>query len=128
MKRVTGIGGIFFKAQDAKALRAWYQQHLGIEISEWGGHAFVWRDAENPEGNGVTVWSIFPSDTPYFDSGDKPFMINYRVENLDQLLAQLRTEGVTVEDKIAEEENGRFAWIFDLEGNRVELWEPAKGM
>lgn len=127
MKRVTGIGGIFFKSQDAPNLGAWYQKHLGIDVGEWGGAIFNWREAENPEQKGLTVWSIFPATTDYFAPSDKPFMINYRVENLDELLAQLRKEGVQVEDKIVEEENGRFAWIIDPEGNRLELWQPAEG-
>lgn len=128
MKRVTGIGGIFFKSADAPKLRDWYRAHLGIEVRDWGGAIFNWREAEDPEAKGLTVWSIFPSTTTYLDPSDKPFMINYRVENLDELLAQLRSEGVVVEDKIAEEENGRFAWVMDPEGNRLELWEPAEGM
>jgi predicted enzyme related to lactoylglutathione lyase len=128
MKRVTGIGGIFFKSQDPSKLREWYQEHLGMEVADWGGAIFNWRDAQDPEQKGLTVWSIFPATTKYFDPGDKPFMINYRVENLDELLAQLRQEGIQVEDKIVEEENGRFAWIMDPEGNRLELWEPAQGM
>lgn len=127
MKRVTGIGGIFFKSADAPKLRDWYKEHLGIDITEWGGAIFNWRQAEDPEQKGLTVWSIFPSTTTYLDPSDKPFMINYRVENLDELLAQLRNEGIEVEDKIAEEFNGRFAWIMDPEGNRLELWEPAEG-
>jgi catechol 2,3-dioxygenase-like lactoylglutathione lyase family enzyme len=128
MKRVTGIGGIFFKATDAPKLRDWYKEHLGLEVTDWGGAIFNWRQAEDPEQKGLTVWSIFPSTSTYLDPSDKPFMINYRVENLDQLLAQLRSEGVVVEDKIVEEFNGRFAWIMDPDGNRVELWEPAAGM
>jgi catechol 2,3-dioxygenase-like lactoylglutathione lyase family enzyme len=128
MKRVTGIGGIFFKATDAPKLRDWYKEHLGLEVTDWGGAIFNWRQAEDPEQKGLTVWSIFPATSTYLDPSDKPFMINYRVENLDQLLAQLRSEGVVVEDKIVEEFNGRFAWIMDPDGNRVELWEPAEGM
>jgi predicted enzyme related to lactoylglutathione lyase len=127
MKRVTGIGGIFFKSEDAPKLRDWYKDHLGIDVTEWGGAVFNWRQAEDPEQKGLTVWSIFPATSKYLDPSNKPFMINYRVENLDELLAQLRKEGVVVEDKIAEEENGRFAWVMDPEGNRVELWEPALG-
>jgi predicted enzyme related to lactoylglutathione lyase len=127
MKRVTGIGGIFFKAQDAPKLSAWYKEHLGIDVQDWGGAVFNWREAESAEQKGCTVWSVFPATSTYFAPSDKPFMINYRVENLDQLLAQLRKEGVEVEDKVVEEENGRFAWILDPEGNRLELWQPADG-
>jgi predicted enzyme related to lactoylglutathione lyase len=128
MKRVTGIGGIFFKAEDAPKLRDWYKEHLGFDIDAWGGAIFNWRDAENPEQKGLTVWSIFPATTEYFAPSSKPFMINYCVENLDELLAELRKEGVEVEEKIVEEANGRFAYVLDPEGNRLELWEPASGL
>jgi predicted enzyme related to lactoylglutathione lyase len=127
MKRVTGIGGIFFKSEDAPKLRDWYKEHLGVDVTEWGGAIFNWREAEDPEKKGLTVWSIFPSTSKYLDPSTKPFMINYRVENLDELIAQLREEGVVVEDKIMEEENGRFTWVMDPDGNRIELWEPAPG-
>jgi predicted enzyme related to lactoylglutathione lyase len=127
MKRVTGIGGVFFKARDAAKLRAWYEQHLGFKIEDYGGTHFKWRDANDPEKTGSTVWSIFPEDTLYFDPSQKPYMINYRVEDLDALLEQLRDEGVEVEDRIEEQEYGRFAWVMDPEGNRIELWEPPPG-
>lgn len=127
MKRVTGIGGIFFKAQDAAKLRSWYEQHLGFKLEDYGGTQFKWRDADSPETQGSTVWSIFPEDSPYFDPSKKPFMINYRVENLDALLEQLRSEGVEIEERIEEYEYGRFAWVTDPEGNRIELWEPKGG-
>jgi predicted enzyme related to lactoylglutathione lyase len=126
MKRVTGIGGIFFKVQDPEKLRSWYRDHLGIESAAQGGFAFEWREADQPEKTGQTVWSLFPSDTKYFDPGSAPFMINYRVDNLDVLLAQLRSEGVKVDEKIEEYDYGRFAWVVDPEGNKIELWEPAK--
>ena len=127
MRRVTGIGGIFFKAQDAASLRAWYQEHLGISIEDYGGTVFNWRDAENPDQKGGTVWSIFAASSPYFAPSDKPFMINYRVENLAALLEQLKREGVEVDEKVEEFEYGRFGWVMDPEGNRIELWEPAPG-
>jgi predicted enzyme related to lactoylglutathione lyase len=127
MKRVTGIGGIFFKAQNAPELRNWYKEHLGIEVLDWGGAVFPWRAAEGGEPTGCTVWSIFPATSDYFNPSNSPFMINYRVENLDDLLAELRKEGLEVEDKIVEEANGRFAWVRDPEGNRIELWQPAEG-
>ena len=127
MKRVTGIGGVFFKAQDAEKLRTWYQEHLGIQVEDYGGAVFKWRDAENPEQRGGTVWTIFPASSAYFAPSDKPMMINYRVENLDALLQQLKQEGVTVDEKTEECEYGRFGWILDPEGNRIELWEPAEG-
>ena len=127
MKKVTGIGGIFFKVQDPDKLRHWYSQHLGIECNDYGAADFQWREAENPDRPGKTVWSLFPSDTRYFDPSDREFMINYRVANLDALLAELRGNGVSVEERIEEYEYGRFAWIMDPEGNRIELWEPAAG-
>jgi predicted enzyme related to lactoylglutathione lyase len=125
MKRVTGIGDIFFKAKDPERLREWYRQHLGIESESWGGYAFRWQDDPRLD-DGTTVWSVFPADTKYFDPSDKPFMINFRVEDLDQLVAQLRAEGVEVDSKAEESEFGKFGWVMDPEGNRVELWEPPK--
>jgi predicted enzyme related to lactoylglutathione lyase len=126
MKRVTGIGGIFFKAKDHVALRQWYQDHLGIESHGEGGAFFVWREDDSPEKQGMTTWSAFPEATKYFEPSSSPFMINYRVANLEWLLTQLREAGVTVDPKgIQDEGYGRFAWIMDPEGNRIELWEPA---
>jgi predicted enzyme related to lactoylglutathione lyase len=123
MKRVTGIGGIFFKAQDPKSLKQWYREHLGIDAGEYGA-TFNWRADENPDDTGQTLWSPFPHDTKYFDPSEVPFMINYRVADLDGLLVALRAEGVTVEDRVENYDYGRFAWISDPEGNRIELWEP----
>ena len=122
MKRVTGIGGIFFKAKDPDKLREWYRRHLGIESESWG-FAFRWSDDPQTDG-GTTAWSIFPDSTKYFAPSDKPFMINFRVADLQSLLAQLRTEGVEVDAKTDESEFGKFGWVVDPEGNRVELWEP----
>lgn len=127
MKRVTGIGGIFFKAKDPKALGAWYKQHLGIDVQAWGGAAFAWKGPDNPDGVGTTAWNPFAADTGYFGPGPASFMINYRVDDLQALLAALRAEGVQVDDKVDESEYGKFGWIVDLEGNRVELWEPPAG-
>jgi predicted enzyme related to lactoylglutathione lyase len=124
MKRVTGIGGIFFKAQDHESLKAWYEQHLGISPGDDGYVSFRWREEENPEEVGSTVWSVFKQDTKYFEPSTAPFMINYRVADLHGLLAQLRAEGVEVDDKVEEFEYGKFGWITDPEGNRIELWEP----
>ncbi len=124
MKRVTGIGGIFFKAENADKLRAWYSQYLGIPVESWGGAQFHWRQAEDPGAPGSTAWTVFKGDTRYFAPSEKPFMINYRVENLRELLAALKAEGVTVDEKIDESEYGRFGWVMDPEGNRIELWEP----
>lgn len=124
MKRVTGIGGIFFKAKDPKGLCEWYRKHLGIEAEGWTGFAFQWKD--DPRANaGSTVWSIFPESTKYFEPADRPFMINFRVADLTSLLAQLREEGVEVDDKSGQDsEFGKFGWVMDPEGNRIELWEP----
>ncbi len=124
MKRVTGIGGIFFKAKDPRKLREWYQTHLGLDLESWGGTVFKWASPENPSGTGSTVWSIFEDTSDYFSPGTARFMINYRVENLRALLELLRTEGCEVDDKVEESEFGKFGWVMDPEGNRVELWEP----
>jgi predicted enzyme related to lactoylglutathione lyase len=127
MKRVTGIGGVFFKANDAGKLRNWYRTHLGIEVAEWGGCQFSWRDSENPAGTGHTVWSISEQSSNYFAPSTAPFMINYRVADLHALLAALRREGCRVEDKVEESEFGKFGWVIDPEGNKVELWQPPPG-
>lgn len=127
MKRVTGIGGVFFKSQDPKALAAWYREHLGIDVQEWGGAAFRWTGPDNPEGVGTTIWSPFASDTNYFAPSTASFMINYRVEDLHAVLAALRAEGVNVEDKVEESEYGKFGWAVDPEGNKLELWQPPVG-
>lgn len=119
MEQVTGIGGIFFKARDPERMLAWYREHLGIPAQD--GHAdFHWRDKERPEVAGRTVWSIFPDKSDYFPG---PLMINYRVANLERMLEQLRAGGIAI-DKVEDFDYGRFAWITDPEGNRVELWEP----
>ncbi len=115
MEKVVGIGGIFFKAKDPEALRKWYDQHLGIPESEWGT-VF--------ETTGQTVWSPFPETTEYFGAGKQEFMINYRVENLEAMVEQLRSAGVPVETKDEDQEYGLFAWATDPEGNRFELWQP----
>lgn len=126
MKRVTGIGGIFFKSKDPKALTDWYASHLGIPLGEYGQVMFEWRGAEDPTEEGVTVWSPFPEDTTYFEPTKAAFMVNYRVDDLDALLEALKAEGVVSDPKREDSEYGRFAWINDLEGNRIELWEPPK--
>lgn len=125
MKRVTGIGGLFFKSKDPHRLKEWYARHLDIKAEDDGTVRFWWRDDENPEDRGCTVWSPFPHNTTYFEPSKASFMFNYRVADLDSLLEQLRKEGVTVEDRVEEYEYGRFGWIMDPEGNRIELWEPA---
>ena len=122
MKRVTGIGGIFFKSTDPAALGAWYKEHLGIDVQAWGGAAFDWKGPDNPEGTGTTAWSLFAADTDHFAPSTSPFMINYRVDDLHALLAALRAEGVPVDEKVDESEFGKFGWVIDPEGNKVELW------
>lgn len=124
MQRVTGIGGIFFKAQDPAALREWYKKHLGIEILDWGGAVFAWGQPDNPAASGSTVWSIFPRSSDYFAPGTANFMINYRVADLDALLAALRPEGCNVDERVEESAFGKFGWVIDPEGNKVELWQP----
>ncbi len=130
MKRVTGIGGIFFKAKDPKALVAWYRQHLGIAVGGPApvGPAFTWRERYDQTRLATTTWAIFREETTYFAPSKAPFMLNYRVRNLDRIIAQLRGSGIAVEPKIVEDEAGRFAWLLDPEGNRIELWEPKPGL
>lgn len=127
MKRVTGIGGIFFKAKDPKRLGEWYRTHLGMKVEEWGGVAFRWASPDNPSGTGTTVWSPFEEQTTYFSPSEASFMINYRVEDLHGLLDLLRSEGCNVDAKVEESEHGKFAWVMDPEGNRIELWQPPAG-
>jgi lactoylglutathione lyase len=122
MNHVTGIGGIFFKAEDPKSLKEWYREHLGIDAGDYGA-TFNWREDNDPTKQGQTVWTLFPKDTKYFDPGTAPFMINYRVADLEGLVKALREEGVEVKSESSE--YGSFAWISDPEGNRIELWEPA---
>lgn len=122
MRRVTGVGGVFFKAKDPKALAEWYRVHLGLPVQAWGGVAFRWADDAN--GEGTTAWNLFKEDTSYFAPSAASFMINYRVEDLHALLATLRAEGCNVEDKVDESEFGKFGWVIDPEGNKVELWQP----
>lgn len=123
MKRVTGIGGIFFKCQDPEKIREWYKTHLGVDTNQWGA-TFEWREAGDPEKKGTTQWSPFDDKTNYFEPSAKEFMINYRVENLEALVEELRKEGVTILDQIETFEYGKFIHIMDAEGNKVELWEP----
>jgi catechol 2,3-dioxygenase-like lactoylglutathione lyase family enzyme len=125
MKRVTGLGGIFFKAKDPKGLYEWYRKHLGIESAADGSGA-IWGLGGPPERPVVNVWAIFPQDTEYFRSDQAGFMINFRAENLDELLIALRAEGVQVDEKVERYDYGNFGWLTDPEGNRVELWEPPK--
>lgn len=123
MKRVTGIGGIFFRTNDPKRTAAWYERHLGIPVDPEQGSAMFCPTDDGDEQ--ITVWSPFESSTEYFGSSGQKFMINYRVDNLEALLRALRAEGVEIDQKREDHEYGRFAWIVDCDGNRVELWEPA---
>ena len=123
MKRVTGIGGVFFKARDPQALGEWYRTHLGMDVADWGGVIFRWGE----DGAGTTIWSLFKADTSYFAPSASSFMVNYRVDDLDALLTLLREEGCDVDEKVEESEYGKFGWVMDPEGNRVELWQPPEG-
>jgi len=114
------VGGVFFKARDPQALAAWYCEHLGVPIEAGQAHGMFTAIAAGEQ----TVWSAFPADTAYFGAGKSPFMLNYRVRNLDAMLAQLRAAGVHVEDRVEDYDYGRFGWASDPEGNRFELWEP----
>jgi predicted enzyme related to lactoylglutathione lyase len=122
MARVTGIGGVFLRSKDPKRLSAWYVEHLGMPATEWGV-SFDWTD-QVPPGTGTTAWSTFPDDTKYFGEGAQRTMINYRVDDLDAMLEQLQAAGVTIDPKRDDSDYGKFAWIVDCDGNRVELWQP----
>ncbi len=127
MKRVTGIGGIFFQAENPASLYEWYDKHLGIKCEPHGQGAMLhWREDENPERRGMTVWALFEKNSKYFEPSRAPFMLNYRVDDLDALLEALRAEGVEIDPKRENYDYGRFAWITDPEGNKIELWEPPK--
>jgi predicted enzyme related to lactoylglutathione lyase len=127
MERVTGLGGLFFKAQDPEALYAWYEKHLGIKRGPEGAVVFKWRETDDQGREGMTVWSIFPQSSTYFHPSRAGFMMNFRVADLDALLAALKQEGVEIDPHREDYDYGRFAWIMDPEGNRIELWEPPKG-
>ena len=127
MKRVTGIGGIFFNAKDPAALRDWYRTHLGVDVLPWGGAAFKWTDEAGQPTGGTTIWSIGAADPAGFGPQGKSFMVNYRVADLAALLQALRAEGCEVLDKTDDSEYGKFGWVIDPEGNQVELWEPPAG-
>lgn len=124
MAKVTGIGGVFFKARgDKAALEQWYAKHLGFSLEAWGGAILKWPD-DTANDRGLTVWNIAAGDTAWFSPSDAPFMINYRVDNLTELLEQLTAAGVAIHKGPERHENGIFAWIIDPDGNKVELWEP----
>jgi predicted enzyme related to lactoylglutathione lyase len=123
MKRATSIGGIFFKCKDPDKMKEWYSKHLGFQTDSYGTN-FEWRHGDDSTKKGFTQWSPFKENTTYFEPSTKDFMINYRVENLEWLVDQLKKEGVTVVDKVEVFEYGKFVHILDPEGNKIELWEP----
>lgn len=123
MKKVTGIGGIFFKCKDPKKMTEWYQKHLGLDTNPYGA-TFEWYEAADSTKKAQTQWAPFSETTKYFDPSTKDFMINYRVENLEALVEELKKEGVTIVDAMQSVEYGKFIHILDAEGNKVELWEP----
>ena len=123
-KRVTGLGGIFLKMNDPKTTTAWYDAHLGLNFNGSTYQTFKWRERDKPEQIGGTVLSLFPKDTTYLAPSDSSFMLNLRVENLEKLLDILRGEGVTIVGDMETYDYGKFAWILDPEGNKIELWEP----
>lgn len=124
MARVTGIGGVFFKSKDdSAALAAWYQKHLGLTLESFGGAVLKWPD-DKAEDQGLTVWHVAKKESQWFSPSDSSFMINYRVDDLGEMIEKLRAEGVEIISGPESHENGKFAWILDLEGNKVELWEP----
>jgi predicted enzyme related to lactoylglutathione lyase len=125
LRRVTGIGGVFIRAKDPAKLRAWYKTHLGIDVQVWGGTAFRWVDAAGVPANGTTAWAV--SNGSNFAPSNASFMINYRVADLPGLLKALREEGCEVLDKVEASEFGKFGWVMDPEGNKVELWQPPEG-
>ena len=123
MKKVTGIGGIFFKCKDPNKIKEWYKTHLGLNTDEYGTN-FEWRQGADPKKKGFTQWSPFEEKTNYFEPSNKEWMINYRVENIESLVEELRKEGVVIVDKIEVFTYGKFIHILDVEGNKIELWEP----
>jgi predicted enzyme related to lactoylglutathione lyase len=125
MKRVTGVGGIFFKSSDPQRLGAWYRDHLGLDVADWGGAIFQWGGPDSQPG--MTIWSPFAQDTDKMAPSSAPFMINFRVADLDALLAALRAEGCDVIGNAEPSDFGKFGWVIDPDGNKVELWEPPAG-
>jgi len=123
MKKVTGLGGIFFKCDNPQSMNEWYAKNLGLPASEYGT-TFEWLQADDPSKTGSTAWCAFPKDTKYFEPSKKEFMINYRVENIAALVDQLKSDGVTIIDEIVTYDYGKFVHILDPEGNSIELWEP----
>jgi catechol 2,3-dioxygenase-like lactoylglutathione lyase family enzyme len=126
MAKVTGIGGVFFKSSNPEQLYGWYEKHLGLERSPGAGVIFRWHDGNDQERLRTTVWSLFPSDTDYFGATNPAFMVNYIVDDLDGLLEALDRQGASIDPRREDSEYGRFAWVTDPEGNRIELWEPPR--
>jgi predicted enzyme related to lactoylglutathione lyase len=122
--RILGIGGVFFKSANRDELRDWYSKHLGLTDKGYGV-MLPWRQHDDPQKEQVTVWTIFPSTTDYLNPSPAPFMVNYIVDDLDALLERLKRDGVKVDPKRMDESYGRFAWVYDSDGNKIELWEPA---
>lgn len=125
MKKVTGIGGIFFKSKDPQKMTEWYKKHLGLNTNPYGA-SFEWYEAENSKKKAQTQWTPFPEKTDHFEPSKNDFMINYRVENLEALLEEFKKDGVTILDEIETYEYGKFLHILDAEGNKIELWEPTE--
>jgi len=123
MERVTGIGGVFIKARNPDRLYQWYEKHLGIKRDNPSAAVFHWRHAEKSKKKGMTVWSLFPQHSDYFGAGPQTFMMNYQVDDLMDVLKSLRAEGVVVDPRVEESEYGKFGWVVDPEGNRIELWQ-----
>ncbi|QSX33124.1 VOC family protein [Shewanella avicenniae] len=125
MQRVTGIGGIFFKSADPQRIANWYRDHLGLDVADWGGAVFQWGGEGSAPG--MTIWSVFAADSDKMAPSNVPFMLNFRVADLEQLLAALRAEGCEVLDETESSEFGKFGWVLDCDGNKVELWQPPAG-
>ena len=123
MKKVTGIGGIFFKCNNPNKMKEWYKTHLGLDTNEYGA-TFEWKEASDSTKNGSTQWSPFPETTKYFEPSAKDFMVNYRVADLEALVEELKKEGITIVDEIETYDYGKFVHIIDMEGNKIQLWEP----
>src|SRR4029079_9177307 len=121
--RILGIGGVFFKSPNRDQIREWYSKHLGLADTGHGA-MLPWREHDDPQKEQVTVWTVFPASTKYFDPSSAPFMINYIVDDMDALLDRLKKEGVKIDPNRMDESYGRFAWIYDLDGNKIELWQP----
>jgi len=121
--KITGIGGVFFKCKDPASMRKWYHENFGLSEDKYG-HSFLWKKPEDPRKNGYTAWNPFDDSSDYFEPSKQKYMINYRVENLEELLEELKNAGVTIIGEIQSFDYGKFGWVLDPEGNKIELWEP----